>query len=475
MDLSIIVLGEEKKDTQINNVEIIYLKDNNIIEKINNSKGKYISIINSSDKIENDFIKKILEKIKENPDCIFINYDIKHNYKKKIKELTNEAILNQYTPCLGEYAFAFVYKKEKLAELLKTNNTDFNEKANTLFKNKSSITKTIYHHIPKEKSLIPDFPLKDTKAEKYYKNIIYIGSGCNGLFNGYITWIENIGKCFSKEYDITIIYDVIYKTSLEKFKNYFNCIERKEDINYICDRLLVTYSTFYYPKNLIHLEENYLFIHGNMSDYSYTVKYEDDIYTKYIAVSKISAQKAIGYFNTKKINYVYNPFKLDEEIMPHLKLVSAQRASDEKKLYRIEAIAEILDEENIPYTWNLFTDKDEGINKGGLVFRQRTTNPYPYIKDSDYFVLLSESEACPYVIIEALELNTKVVVTPLEVHKELGINDENSITIPFEYFEKENKEKLRKIVLQMYKEKEKKFIYNYLPQKYEGYKYIFKK
>ena len=161
--------------------------------------------------------------------------------------------------------------------------------------------------------------------------------------------------------------------------------------------------------------------------------------------------------------------------MPHLKLVSAQRSSDEKKASRIEAIAGILDEENIPYTWNVFTDKNEGTNKGGLIFRERTINPYPYIKDSDYFVLLSDSEACPYVIIEALELKTKVVVTPLEAHKELGVNDENSITIPFDYFNEENKEKLREIVLKMYQEKDRSFNYNYSSDMYRGYASLLKK
>ena len=475
MKLTVIVLGDNKIIKNKEEIEIIYSDNKKIMQDIKNSKGKYISIIKSTDIIEDNYIEKIIEKTNNNPDSIFINYDILYNYKNSIKNLTNETILKQNNIHLGEYIFAYAYKKDKLIKLLETSKDDFNEKAIELFQSKEAITEIIYHHNPKEKNIISNLPLVDKKNEEYYKNIIYIGSYCNGVFNGYITWIENLGKCFSKKYDITILYDEIYETSLKKFQKYFKCRKIKENTNYICDRLLVTYSTFYYPKNIIYLEENYLFIHGNMSDYSYTVKYEDDIYTKYIAVSKISAEKAIGYFNTKKIYYLYNPFILDEEVKPHLKLTSAQRASDEKKANRIEAIATILDEENIPYTWNVFTDKNEGTNKGGLIFRKRTTNPYPYIKDSDYFVLLSDSEACPYVIIEALELNTKVVVTPLEVHKELGINENNSITIPFEYFKKENKEKLRKTVLKMYKEKEKEFNYNYSKDMYKGYNFLFKK
>ena len=38
-------------------------------------------------------------------------------------------------------------------------------------------------------------------------------------------------------------------------------------------------------------------------------------------------------------------------------------------------------------------------------------NPYPYIKESDIFVCLSESEACPMVFCEAFTLGTPVITT----------------------------------------------------------------
>lgn len=42
-------------------------------------------------------------------------------------------------------------------------------------------------------------------------------------------------------------------------------------------------------------------------------------------------------------------------------------------------------------------------------------NPYPYIKQSDTFVLSSKTEACPLVLVEALALNTKIVSTDCKV------------------------------------------------------------
>lgn len=467
MKLSIIILGNNYNINKNNNYEIIYSNGENLINNIDKAKGKYVVFINEYDKIDDKYLDIILKKCENNFDYCYINYKISYNYLKDIKSLKNEIILKQNKPQFGSYIWNYIYSKDKLLYSIKNNS--FNS-----FKVSDVIKEIIYYHTPSNESILHIFPLLDTKKATYHKNIIYIGEYCNTTFNGYVTWIENIGKCFGNKYEIIILYDKITDSSLNKFKKYFKCLKRNRFINYTCDRLFVTYSTFYYPNNLFPLEENYLFIHGNMDDYSYTVKNEDDIYSKYIGVSKECALKAKRYYNTNKIEYVYNPFKLTEKIKPHLKLVSAQRSTDVKKEDRIVKIASILDEENIPYTWNLFTDEKEGTNINGLIYRHRTTNPYPYIKDSDYFVLLSDSEACPYSIIEALSLNTKLVVTPLNVFKELGVNENNSIIIPFEYFEDNNKEKLRKIVKKIYLEKEKKFNYEYKKEYYNGYNILFK-
>ena len=40
--------------------------------------------------------------------------------------------------------------------------------------------------------------LVDKRKTKHYKNIIYIGDYASGTFNGYISWLNNIGKCFKE-------------------------------------------------------------------------------------------------------------------------------------------------------------------------------------------------------------------------------------------------------------------------------------
>ena len=478
VDLTIIVIGKNSDIKKDKNVEFIYTKGINIKRLLKIARGKYIAFIQEEDKISKDYLKLVLDKTKEDFDSCFINYIIEYNYKKDVNLSVNASELCNIKPYYNEYLWSFIFKKSKLFKVMDINDeTKFNEKVDELFIKRTAIGSLIYYHNPKGKKEVKDFPYTDNKRNDYHKNIIYVGNGCAGIFNGYVSWVTNIGRLFSKKYDVTILYDQIDSSVLKNISKFFKCIKRKNDTNYYCDSLLVTYSTYYYPKNIVTLDESYMFIHGNMSDYPNSRVFHDNIYTHYIAVSKTAAKKAKGYFPTKNIEYVLNPFKLERNLIkPHLKLTSAFKYSNIKRPDRVEKIANILDELDIPYTWNVFTDERENTNCSGLIFRNRVLNPLPYIKDSDYFVLLSDSEAMPYCILEALSVNTKVIVTDLEAYKELGLkNNQNATIIPFNYFDDENKDKLKKLVRKIYREKDKKVKYRFDRKAWDKYNEIFKK
>lgn len=475
-NLTLIILGKNNKIIDEKNIEMIFCDGKDIQSIIKKAKGNYITFLKEDDQINKDYLQLILKESENDFDCSFINYNIMYDYKNKIKISTNIQELSKNKPFYGEYLWSFIFKRTKLLEILEiTNKIDFDKAVEEKFVKTRAINNLIYFHNPKGKQYIKGLQYTDTKKDEYYKNLIYVGNGCMGIFNGYISWLNNIGRCFSKKFDITVLYDEIHPKTLKIFSQYFKCIKRENNTNYLCDSLSVTYSTYYYPKNIFTLDQNYLFIHGNMSDYPNTRVYYDDLFSHYVAVSEIAAKKAVGYFPTKNIEHILNPFKLDKNLLkPHLKLTSTYRYATVKRPERVELMAKILDELEIPYTWNLFTDTKENTNVNGLIYRSRVTNPIPYVEDSDYFVLLSDSEAMPYSILESLAVNTKVVVTPLDAYKELGLkNNENCIIIPFEYFNPENKEKLVKIIKKMYKEKEKKVKYKIDESLWKGYNDVF--
>ena len=318
----------------------------------------------------------------------------------------------------------------------------------------NAIEEIIYFHNGNNTEFtLEGVPYVDYKNIEHYKNILYLRDSA-GTFSGLITWIMNIGRCFGKDYDITLLYDDIFPETEEKFRKYIRTVRREKFTNYVCERFVDTYLDYDFPRNIFYNEESSTFVHGIMGDENL----EPDLYDRYIAVSD-TCRKTVtfGFETDKKPEYIHNPIKIDDNMVrPHLKLVSTQRSENIKGLDRLVKVAKILDEENIPYTWNVFTDVNEGTNKGGFIYRNCVFNPLSYVQDSDYLVLLSDTESFCYSVAEALSLNTKVVVTPLDVFNELGVKDrKNGYVIPFEYFEDNNKEKLREKVVEIYQNKEK--------------------
>ncbi|MEE3343451.1 MAG: glycosyltransferase [Bacilli bacterium] len=474
-DIQYIYISKEKNKK---NNSIFYSDGKNIKNDLKKVKTKYVVFIKETDDISTNYFKLINKKIKKEFDCCFINYEIKKLSINNLDNPKNEEELKNNRPYYGDYIFSYIFKTEQLKRIIEIKNEqEFDQFVDKVFKKTEAIGEVIYSHNPKAEKIINNFPFNDIKKEEKFKNIIYIGNGCNCKFNGYVSWINNIGRCFGDKYEIIVLYDKIHPGTFARFSKNLKCINRKTDTNYICDRLLVTYSNYYYPKNVIPLENNYMFIHGNMDDYKNAVIFSEDIYTNYVAVSKTAGQKARGYYPTKRIDYVLNPFKLEKELVkPRLKLTSALRYGPEKRPERIDKMASILDELDIPYTWEVFTDKRQNTNHKGLIFRESIANPIPYVADSDYFVHLSNTESYCYSIIEALAVKTKLIITPLPVYEELGIkNKKDGYIIPFEYFdEEENKEKLKRIILEAYKDKDRKMNYKLDSSLWEGYKYIFK-
>lgn len=448
------------------NVEIIKFKD---IKEIDNAKGKYISFIDSEDKISPNYFNLILEEINKSKfDICYLNFYINYEYKRKPKIRTEKEGLNNLVPVYKPYIWNYVFKKNKLLKIKKGK-----IKLKDLEKT-SYISEPIYFH---NQCRIGTTILGMTtrRTTLHYKNIIYMGGYCNTVFNGYISWLLEIGKAFAP-FEMVILYTKIHPDTKKRLSKYYTLLEYNQNYNYTCNRLFVTYSTYFYPNNIFSLEESYLFIHGNMNDYTGSRKFSNDIYERYIAVSKTSMKKAKGYFPTDNIEYIYNPYTHDpESIKPHLTLVSALRNAPEKGMDRIKQVASILDEENIPYTWSVFTDILEP-NQGGLIFRKGIPNVRDYIADADYMVQLSRSEALSYSLVEALASNTKLLITTIPSAYELDLKDGiNSILIPLRYFEERNKHLLKQKVLEAYRKKDIKINYKYEKSRFKEYQDLISK
>lgn len=155
-------------------------------------------------------------------------------------------------------------------------------------------------------------------------------------------------------------------------------------------------------------------------------------FTKYIGVSQYVCDI---FTNLTGIpcELCYNPVYLDKpkvEKDKPLHLLSMTRLTQEKGGWRIDKLSSILDQYHINYTWTIYTNKSPRFQSKNVEIKPPKLDLTEEIAKASYVVQLSDAEAFCLSVVEALVLGTPVIVTDLPVYKELGLNEDNSITIP---------------------------------------------
>lgn len=121
---------------------------------------------------------------------------------------------------------------------------------------------------------------------------------------------------------------------------------------------------------------------------------------------------------------------------PALTLMSATRMpapdkGDNEKRMRI--LADKLNKAGIPFIWLNFSDgelPDPPKNFYNIGMRD---NIQDYIQKADYLVQLSTYESFCNAVLEALTVNTAVIVTPLRAYDDFGVKDGlNAHVVPFD-------------------------------------------
>ena len=154
--------------------------------------------------------------------------------------------------------------------------------------------------------------------------------------------------------------------------------------------------------------------------------------TKHVAVSKAVADSFKEHYGIE-CEVHYNPIDI-EKPKKVLNLISATRLTKEKGKSRIIKLAKALEEANIPFIWNIFTNDKREVIHPNISYLNPQLNITDYIANADYLVQLSdEGEGFGYTPVEALILGTPVIVTPCEAFLEVGVKDkENGFIVDFD-------------------------------------------
>lgn len=241
---------------------------------------------------------------------------------------------------------------------------------------------------------------------------------------GVETWIHNFVQTFKNEYDILVLYDQPSSMSqLERLQEH-TVVMRNGKRKIVCDTLLNMRITDQIPENIV-AKRIVQLCHLCQMQENYRIQPKHDLVVFPSSAAKESFADQTG-------GKVIQNITLSEKQKMAMILVSASRFTYEKGEQRMYILANRLNKAGIPFVWLVFTDAN--IKQGGGIVKM---NPRLDVKSfmgaADYVVQLSDKESFCYTIVEALELGTAVLTTPIDILPEIKFEEgKHGYVMPFD-------------------------------------------
>ena len=270
---------------------------------------------------------------------------------------------------------------------------------------------------------------KKTKILFYHSHLSEMG--------GVETFTYNFCYLFREYFDITLLYCSANKKRLQMMKDLVKTTRYKKGKVYNTDIYIRNSVWGIIPENI-----NFKYdIEMRHADYMYLLKlgllgeqYKSQGIKHVVACSCHVAKMSDEIFGDDP-KVLYNPVlpRIPSKKVYHF--VSFMRVSKTKGLERMNKFYNMLKEANISFEWNIFTNTKFKSNVDEIHFwkaRQGLENYIDYLVDADYSVLLSDSEGCPYQVLESLDYKVPVIVTDIPGIREIVNDKKNGHIIPLD-------------------------------------------
>lgn len=240
--------------------------------------------------------------------------------------------------------------------------------------------------------------------------------------SGIGTFIYNFCKLMSDKHSIMVLYDNMEKKQIGRILPFARVVQNKIGQKVTCKTLIMNSVFDSIPKN-IDYEQSIQMIHACSDAATAKIPYDRD---RIIYVSDVAKQ------SWGRDGEVVRNMIAPENYMSPLLLITASRFdSPEKGQKRMVRLANLMNSKGIPFVWLYFSSEVISNCPPNLIKMPPTTDIRGYIRKADYLVQLSDTEGFCYSVVEALEEGVPIITTPLPVLKELGVNEKNSHTVPF--------------------------------------------
>lgn len=229
-----------------------------------------------------------------------------------------------------------------------------------------------------------------------------------------------------KSINTVVLYDKLDDKQVERISKVVPIYKNDGTHEFICDTLILNRLTDKIPDKVTY--NKIIQMCHACKQFSMKIPQRGD----YLVNVSQAAKDSWGESSERGI-VIHNMFHDESD---ELLLVSATRMQTGDKGNndgRVRKLAEMLNEAGIKFTWLNFSDKALNNPPENFINMGPRINIQNFIKRADYLVQLSDKEAYSMSILEALSLQTAVLVTPMDVVPEFGIEDNmNGYIIPFD-------------------------------------------
>ena len=275
------------------------------------------------------------------------------------------------------------------------------------------------------------------------------------LVGGIETFTYNFCACMHDKYKIVVLYEKMDQQRINRVSKFARCVKQDNNSPIVCNALIVNRISDRIPLN-IKYKKVIQMAHCIKQESSWHIPQTRDAI---VCVSNAS-KKSFG--DEAKDAKVINNLTYNEPVDGALLLVSATRigASDKKgNDDRMKKMALLLRQKGIKFVWLYWGQQAIHNAPEGLIYMGAEADIRPYLKMATYYVALSGCEAFSYSLIEALELNIPLIVTPLEQNKDMKIKDGvNAYIVPFDFDETYDFEKFKTVPKFNYKRNQERLI-----------------
>lgn len=239
------------------------------------------------------------------------------------------------------------------------------------------------------------------------------------------TFLYNTVQHLKKDYSIVLMYDDFPPEQIEKLSKIVPVIRNDGKHAVVCDTIILNRLKDKIPPDVMY-NRSIQMCHACLQR-SFRIPHDSDYLVNVSRAAKDSwGEEAKDGIVINNLSYP----ETDELLLVSATRMQAGDKGDNDK--RIRKLAEMLNEENIPFTWLNFSDKGLLNPPKNFINMDARMNIQSFIKRADYLVQLSDLEAYSMSVLEALSLNTAVLATPFPSLFEEGFEDgKTGYVIPY--------------------------------------------